>query len=351
VRKADHGTEPVAAVPTIAIDAMGGDFAPGEIVAGAIQALEKAHGGVRLTLVGRDEEIRRALEPFGAKARDGLTIVHAEETVSMSDGVSVLRRKRDSSLAVAIELQRRHEADATVSAGNTGAGMALSLLTLGRIPGVSRPAIACPLPTSTGACTLLDVGANSACKPENLYEFAVMGSIHHASAYGVERPRIGLLSIGEESSKGDSLVQEAHALLAGSSLNFIGNVEGRDIFPGNVDVVVCDGFTGNVILKFAESMPRFFGGVLRQEINASIINKIGAFLMRGAFDRMKRRLDWQEFGGAPLLGIDGITIICHGRSQAKAISSAVRVAANAVRNGMNSHIKAELEKVQVHATM
>jgi len=337
----------MATVPTIAIDAMGGDYAPDEIIAGAVQALEHAPGQVKLALVGQEDAIRRSLERFGPQ--DGLRIVHAPDTVGMAESVATLRKKRDSSLAVAIRMQKEREADAMVSAGNTGAAMALSLLVLGRIPGVGRPAIACPMPTANGVCTLIDVGANSTCKPEHLYQFAVMGSLYHSYAHNVARPRVGLLSIGEEASKGDPLVQETHALLAASSLNFIGNVEGRDILPGVAEVVVCDGFTGNVVLKFAESAVQFIGGMLREATKSSPAGKLGGLLIRRSFARVKARLDWEEYGGAPLLGIDGIAIICHGRSKAKAITNAIRVAATAVRGQLNTHIKAELEKVHVDA--
>lgn len=333
-------------VPVIAVDAMGGDYAPREIVAGTVDALRTEHGNIRAVLVGREDEIHSALDAIG-DIPSGLTVVHAPSTVSMDESVALSRRKRDSSLAVALDLQARGEANATISAGNTGAAMALSLLIFGRIPGVSRPAIATTLPTSRGKTTLLDAGANSFCKPENLYQFAVMGSLYHSRAFGVTNPRVGLLSIGEESTKGDSLVQDTYPLLAESSLNFIGNVEGRDIFPGNVDVVVCDGFTGNVLLKFAESMPRFFTSAFREEVKSSWINKIGAFLARKAFRRLKERLDWQEFGGAPLLGIDGITIICHGRSERRAIENAIRVAARTVRSDLTHQIKIELERTYV----
>ncbi len=340
--------EVISTVPVIAIDAMGGDYAPTEVVAGTVDALRSERGNIQAILVGREDEIRSALDAFGT-IPSGLSIVHAPSTVAMDESVALSRRKRDSSLAVALNLQARGEANATVSAGNTGAAMALSLLTFGRIPGVSRPAIATTLPTSKGKTTILDAGANSVCKPENLYQFAVMGSLYHSHAFGVTNPRVGLLSIGEEATKGDSLVQATYPLLAESSLNFIGNVEGRDIFPGNVDVVVCDGFTGNVLLKFAESMPRFFASTFYEEVKSSWMSKIGAFLARNAFRRLKERLDWQEFGGAPLLGIDGVTIICHGRSERRAIESAIRVAARAVRSDLTREIKTQLEKTYVEA--
>lgn len=339
----------MATVPVIAVDAMGGDYAPDEIVAGAVQALAEAPGQTRIVLVGQELLIRQALERHGSA--DGLGIRHASETVDMAESVASLRRKKDSSLAVAIRMQKDGEVDALVSAGNTGAAMALSLLTLGRIPGVSRPAIACPMPTATGVCTLLDVGANSSCKPEHLVQFAIMGSLYHRYAYNAARPRVGLLSIGEEASKGDTLVQETHAMLAASSLNFIGNVEGRDILPGTADVVVCDGFTGNVVLKFAESAAQVIGAMIREAVTSSAVSKFGGLLIRRQLARVKQRLDWEEYGGAPLLGIDGITIICHGRSSAKAIKNAIHAAATAARGQLNEHIKAELERMNVDAAV
>ena len=334
----------MSTVPMIAVDAMGGDYAPDEIVLGAIEALETAEHELALTLVGGEDRIRSILEANGGD-RPGISVTNATEIVEMSEHVTTARRKKDSSLAVALDLQKRGEADAMVSAGNTGAAMGLSLLSYGRIPGVHRPAIATTIPSARGMTTLLDAGANSECKAENLLQFGIMGSLYHEHAFGVDRPTVGLLSIGEEASKGHAVTQEAHAMLAESDLNFVGNVEGRDILPGTADVVVCDGFTGNVLLKFAESMSRFFGGALREEINASLLTKIGGLLIRPAFGRVRRRLDWQEFGGAPLLGIDGTTIICHGRSEARAIRSAIRVATRAVEHKLNAHIKERLGKV------
>jgi glycerol-3-phosphate acyltransferase PlsX len=339
----------MGSVPTIAIDAMGGDHAPGEIVSGAVEASRQGKGQFRVILVGQEDVVRASLEQFDA--RDEIEIRHAPSTVTMADSVSALRRKMDSSLAVAIKMQKTGEADAVVSAGNTGAAMALSLLILGRIPGVSRPAIACPLPSKKGVCTLLDVGANSSCEPENLYQFAVMGSLYHSFAHGIKNPSVGLLSIGEESSKGDELVQKTHVLLAASSLNFFGNVEGSDILPGAADVVVCDGFTGNVVLKFAESAVQFISGVLKDAIKSTPISMLGGLLIQRQFNRQKTRLNYEEYGGAPLLGIDGVTIICHGRSSGRAILNATRVAAAAVRQQLTEHIKAQLlEKATTDAT-
>jgi phosphate acyltransferase len=337
----DHATESETPVPTVAVDAMGGDFAPDEIVAGAVQGIKRAKGQVKVVLVGREDLIVPVLDSLGCCGQ--LDVIHAVETVEMDDSFSAVRRKKDSSLATAVALQRDGRADALVSAGNTGAAMGLSLMTLGRIEGVDRPAIACPLPTAGGPTTFLDVGANSRCKAEHLYQFAVMGSHYHADAYEVERPTVGLLSIGEEQSKGDEIVKEAHALMADSNLNFIGNVEGRDVLPHKADVVVTDGFTGNVMLKFAESIPGFIGGALRAQVKMSPIRMLGSLLMRGAFNGFKRTLDHQEYGGAPLLGINGVTIICHGRSQAKAIDNAIHLAARAARKNLRGRIRHELE--------
>lgn len=334
-------------VCTIAVDAMGGDYAPDEIVSGAVQAARQGKGDIKVILVGVEETVRASLKRFGEV--ENVEVRHAPTTVGMGESVSGLRRKMDSSLALAIKLQKTGEADAAVSAGNTGAAMALSLLILGRIPGVSRPAIASPMPTRKGVCTLLDVGANASCDPENLYQFAVMGSLYHGFVYGIPNPSVGLLSIGEEASKGDDLVHTTHALLAASSLNFVGNVEGRDILMGTSDVVVCDGFTGNVVLKFAESAVQFITGVLKDAIKSTPLSMLGGLLIRRQFNKRKTRLNYEEYGGAPLLGIDGITIICHGRSSARAILNATKAAATAARQKLNENIKDRLGKVDADA--
>jgi phosphate acyltransferase len=329
--------------PIIAIDAMGGDHAPDEIVAGAVLARMMTRERVRLVLVGREAPVRESLRQYDAP--DDIEVVNASEIVSMHDSVSSLRRKKDSSLAVAIRMQKEGKAHAMVSAGNTGAAMALSLIQLGRIPGVGRPAIAVPMPTATGkACTLIDGGANSACKAEHLYQFGVMGSLYHQHAYGVERPTVGLLSIGEEASKGNPTTQEANKLLTASSLNFVGNVEGRDIMSGEFDVIACDGFTGNVVIKFAESSITLLKNIIGDAMKSSPMSMLGGFLLRGALKKQLRKFDYQEFGGAPLLGMNGTSIICHGRSRAKAIANAVLVAEKEVRAQLNVRIRAELER-------
>ncbi len=252
---------------------------------------------------------------------------------------TALRRKRESSIAVGLDMQSRGEADAFVSAGNTGAVMAAALTTLGRIEGISRPAIVTLWPTQDLPCVVLDVGANADCKPQHLFQFALMGQTYARDVLGREWPRVGLLSIGEEPSKGNELTIRTHALLAGSDrLNFVGNVEGRDVLRGAVDVVVCDGFTGNVLLKFGESLVDFLTGAVRREARASLRARLGALLMRSAFASMRRRLDYAEQGGAPLLGVDGIVIICHGSSSGKAIHNAIRAADRSVERDLRRRI-------------
>ncbi len=335
-------------IPTIAVDAMGGDHAPEEIVAGAVQVHRIMDGRARIVLVGQHDAVAESLERVGSGVQ--LDIVHAEQIVTMHDTVASLRRKKDSSLAVAIRMQKEGTADAMISAGNTGAAMATSLLQLGRIRGVERPAIAVPMPTMRNSvCTLIDGGANSSCKAGQLYQFAVMGSLYHEQVHEKPRPTVGLLSIGEEASKGDTTVQEANKLLASSSLNFVGNIEGKDILPGEVDVVVSDGFTGNVLLKFAESSVGFIKSMMREAARQSPVTMLSALLMKGALRKAMARFDYEEYGGAPLLGIGGITIICHGRSSAKAIRNAALAAEKEIKGQLNRHIKAELQRTSANA--
>ena len=310
----------------IAVDAMGGDLGPGVVVQGAVQALAALGAGVELFLVGD----RARIEP-GLTMRQAVHVVHAGDVITMEESpASAVRRKPDSSVGVAIRMLRAREVDAVVSPGNTGAVVSAALLGLGRLRNVQRPAIATLFPTAGPDCVLLDVGATAECKPSHLLQFAAMGSVFARIRLGREHPRVGLLNIGEEASKGNDLAAAAHALLRDSRLDFVGNVEGRDLLHGKADVVVCDGFTGNVVLKFAESILGFTGGLLRQEIATSMRQRLGGWLMRPAFRAMKKRLDYQEFGGAPLLGVDGIVLIAHGKSSARAIESAVRAAATLI---------------------
>ncbi len=333
------GTSAAGSVPTIGVDAMGGDFGPSVIVPGVVMALREFPGRFRIVLLGDLDEVRHELAR--ARAQDlPVELVHAPERVEMEDPpATVLRRKPHSSLAIATQMQKEKRIDAFFSAGSTGAVVAVSLLGLGRLERVSRPAIASIFPNRGKGCVVLDVGATSDCKPTHLVQFAEMGSCYAHDVLGLSSPRVGLLSIGEEPGKGDELRQEAHRLLAGTTnLNFIGNVEGRDILKGEVDVVVTDGFTGNVVLKLAESVVGHIAQSARREIGRSWQSKLGALLMRPAFGRLKKQFDYAEYGGAPLLGVDGVIFIGHGRSSARAIRSAIRSTSTFVEQRVNAHI-------------
>jgi len=325
----------------IAVDAMGGDHGPAVVVEGAVAAVREF--GVSAILVGDraavDVEIRR----LGAESL-GLEIRHASEVVGMAESPSLaLRRKRDSSLRVAAELVRDGKAAAFISAGNTGAALAISMFVIGVLRGIDRPAIAAVLPSLRGFSVLIDAGANVAPKPWHLFQFAIMGHVYARDILGLERPRVGLLSVGEEEGKGNDLTRESYDLLKESRLNFIGNIEGRDIYNGNCDVIVTDGFTGNVALKISESLAEMVGAMIKEELTRDLRSKVGAKLAVPAFARFRKRVDYTEMGGAPLLGIDGAAIICHGASPVKAIKNAVRVAAEWAKAGLNEHIKAALE--------
>ncbi len=325
----------------IAVDAMGGDHGPAVVVEGAVTAVREL--GTSVVLVGDKAVIEHELTRLRAETL-GVEIRHASQVVTMAETPShALRRKRDSSLRVAAELVREGDAAAFVSAGNTGAAMAISMFVIGVLPGVDRPAIAAVLPSLRGYTVLLDVGANVGPKPWHLLQFAIMGNAFSRDIIGVDAPRVGLLSIGEEEGKGNDLTREAYEQLKTSSLNFVGNVEGRDIYNGSCDVIVTDGFTGNVALKISESLAEMLGSMIKEELTRDVRSKLGAALAMPAFARFKKRVDYTEMGGAPLLGIDGGAIICHGSSPAKAIKNAVRVAAEWARAGLNEHIKAALD--------
>lgn len=334
----------------IAVDAMGGDYAPGVLVEGAVYALSEFGEDVDILLVGDEQVLQREMERCAGVSLDAvsdrISIVHASEVVGMSESpAAALQKKPDSSIGVCVRLQKGGRADALISAGNTGAAVVSSQLALGRLNGVSRPAIANPFPSEQGRCLLLDVGANSSCKPFWLLQFAVMGSSYVNHIFGIRYPKVGLLNVGEESSKGHDLMVEAHALLSASDLNFIGNVEGRDILKGVADVVVCDGFVGNIILKFAESIEGFLRTGLRKRIMMNWLQRLGAFLLAPALREFKKEMDYEEYGGAPLLGVDGVTIICHGRSSPKAIKNAIGVAQRMVQGRVNDHIKEQLQRI------
>jgi glycerol-3-phosphate acyltransferase PlsX len=325
----------------IAVDAMGGDHGPAVVVEGAVVAQQEF--GVSVILVGDQAVIEQGLDRLGGR-RASVEIRHASQVVGMAESPSqALRRKRDSSLRVAAELVRDGHASAFVSAGNTGAAMAIAMFTIGVLRGVDRPAIAAVLPNLKRYMVLLDAGANVNPKPWHLFQFAVMGHVYARDMLGIERPRVGLLSVGEEEGKGNDLTREAYDELRESSLNFIGNVEGRDIYNGSCDVVVTDGFTGNVSLKISESLADMLGAMIKEELGRDLRSRVGAALALPAFLRVRKRVDYTELGGAPLLGIDGAAVISHGSSPPKAIKNAVRVAAEWAKAGLNEHIKAALE--------
>lgn len=326
---------------TIALDAMGGDHAPRTEVEGAVAAAREL--GVKVALVGQPDALKREL---ARHAHRGLSIeiVPASEVIAMDESpTQVVRKKRDSSVHVAARLVKSGEADGLVSAGNTGAVMAISYFMLGTLPSVDRPALAAPFPTSRGTVSvILDVGANVDSKAAHLEQFAVMGEIYYRAIFGTRRPKVALLSIGEEEVKGNELTKEAFARLKQMHLNFAGNVEGREVFAGNVDVIVCDGFIGNVALKISEGLVEHMIKMLKLGLGSTWTTQVGALLARGAFKDLKKKLDYSEYGGAPLLGVKGITIIGHGRSNAKAIKNAIRVAAELSRARINEKIEQEL---------
>jgi len=322
---------------------MGSDQAPRAEVEGAIQAARE--WGIRVLLVGREEVVRRELANHPHSGLP-LEIVHASEVISMDEkAAKSFRQKRDSSIRVGARLVRDGRAQGLVSAGNTGAVMATVKIVLGALPGVDRPALAGVFPTSKGtAAIMVDVGANVDCRPHNLEQFAIMGEIYSRAIFGIARPRVGLLSIGEEETKGNELTREAYPLLQRLALDFAGNVEGRHVFDGTLDVIVCDGFIGNVALKISEGLVETIKHSLRQALSSTTAAKVGYVLSRRAYADFRKRFDYSEYGGAPLLGIKGVCIVCHGRSSAKAIKNAVRVAAEVHRREINQLIEADLAR-------
>ena len=328
----------------IALDAMGGDKAPREIIYGAVKAVKEASGRFGVILVGDQVLIEKHLSSIG-ESFDHIEIAHAPEVIKMSESpATALRRKKSSSISVATGLVRDGLAQGFLSAGNTGAAVASSLFSYGRIPGISRPAITIRFPTKTGGTIFLDGGANSDCTPKHLHQFALMGSIYAEIILKRKNPKVGLLSIGEESSKGNELTREAHKLLEKSGVNFIGNVEGKELFGGQADVVITDGFTGNILLKSSEAVAKLFVDVLREELMSSLLTKVGAALARPAFNSIKKMMDPGEVGAAPLLGVDGLVFIGHGRSDAYALVNAIRVARQAVEADLLGAIKNAIEE-------
>ena len=324
----------------VAVDAMGGDFAPVVEVEGAVSAAREF--GIPVTLVGDTERLRQELAKYDITGLD-ILLQHASEVVEMHDSASdAVRKKKDSSIRVAFELVKQGAAEAVVSAGNSGATMAAGMFVLKRLPGIERPAIAQIFPTLKGTTLVLDVGGNVDCKPLHLVQFAIMGEVYARYAMGAEKPTIGLLSNGEEESKGNELTRETNALLKDISLDYAGYVEGRDIFNGTVDVIVCDGFVGNVVLKLSEGLAEAVGKMLKDEIKQSFLSKIGYLLSRKAFNNFKKKVDYAEYGGAPLLGIDGVGMICHGGSNVKAIKNAIRFAYEYAQKGINQRMAEKL---------
>jgi glycerol-3-phosphate acyltransferase PlsX len=329
----------------IVIDAMGGDAAPEVPIAGALAALEELED-VEIVLTGDERDLAERLR-HKRYPRERLLFEHAPERIAMEDAPTAgLRRKRDDSISVGLRLLKEGQVQAFFSAGNTGAIMAQSLMILGRIPGVSRPALATIFPTKRELCILMDVGANVDCKPSHFVQFAMMGTVYAHDMFRAERPRVGLLNNGTEAIKGNEQAREAYTELAKAPIHFIGNVEGKDILNGVADVVVTDGFIGNIVLKFSESVLDFINVVMKAELRRSVLARAGALLLKPALARMRRRMDYAEYGGAPLLGVNGTSVIGHGRSSAKAVKNAIRAAKISVERDVNGHILREFAKLE-----
>ena len=327
----------------IALDAMGGDHAPHDVVHGGIEAARHAKGRFEVVLVGEKVAIQNEVNRHFRTHDLPISIVHASEAIAMDEQPSLALKKKDSSIAVAMRLHRDREVNAVVSAGNTGAVMANALFTLKRVPGVRRPAIGSILPTEHGPALLLDAGANVDSRPQDLLEFGVMGSICYSHLFGEPHPKVGLLSVGHEESKGNEVILRAHALFKESPIRFIGNVEGGDILRGQAHVVVCDGYTGNIILKFAESLHGLFKTNLRRLVRKYLFSQVGAVMMKPTFEGIRKIFDYQEYGGAPLLGVRGIAIVAHGRSSPRAIKNAILAAHKMVVEDVNRHIQQKVE--------
>jgi len=329
---------------TIAVDAMGGDKAPVPEVEGAIRAAKDL--GHRVILVGNREAVRHALDKHSSARDLPIEVLHADDHITMDDhAAKAARNKKGSSMHLCARLVADGKADGFLSAGNTGACMAIAKMVMGKVPGVDRPALSGVFPTHKGTpVVLLDVGANVDCEPQMLAQFGLMGEIYSRLVLKVKHPRVGLLSIGEEEHKGNTLTRDATPMLKELGLNFIGNVEGRDLFSGIADVIVCDGFVGNVALKVSEGLVDMIRSMLRESLEATLSRKIGYVLSKSAYTDFKKRVDYSEIGGAPLLGVKGVCIICHGRSNANAIRNAIRIAADFASSNMNQRIEEELRR-------
>ena len=325
----------------IAVDAMGGDHAPDAIVDGAVAAAR--HLEAEMLLVGAADRVAAALVPHGPAGRLHLRVVDAPEVVEMTEApAAALRRKPRASIRVAAECVERGEAVALVSAGHTGASVMAAYSAFGMLAGVDRPALAVTIPTRRDPAVLLDAGASVECRPQHLLQFAIMGGVYAKAALGIARPRIGLLSIGEEANKGNELTKEAHRLLKRSQVNFVGNVEGREIYSGVADVIVCDGFTGNVVLKTSEGLVETVEALLGDELQGTFSSQVGYLLSRRAFRRFRRRVDYSEYGGALLLGVAGLAVVCHGRSSAKAIRNGIAIASRFAASRLIERVEREI---------
>lgn len=324
---------------------MGADLGPLPLVAGAVSYLKlPGNQDDSIVLVGDEAVLKEHLASLGVNGNMPITVAHAPEIVDMSSFATDALRKKNSSIAVAVKMHKDGVVDAVVSAGNTGAVMATAMFTLGRIPGVTRPAIAAMFPNKHETATLIvDVGANVDVKPDNLYQFAQMGASYAEDILKIRSPKIGLLSIGEEPTKGNDLILSSHNLMKSGAFNFIGNVEGRDILDGKCDVVVCDGFIGNILLKFAESVKVFLEWRIKRQVSSNYFSRAGAILMGPFLRRMRRSFDYSETGGAPLLGLNGNVVIGHGKSSEKAIMNAIRAAAEMISTNVTAHIQKKIE--------
>ncbi len=320
---------------------MGGDYAPHNVVAGAVEALRESRGRFEVILVGRESAIREELQRADLGGASP-SVVAADEVIGMHDAAAAVRQKPRSSITVGVTLHRDKKADAFVSAGHSGAVMFAATLILGRLEGISRPTIGAFFPSEGGACLLLDAGVNVDCRPKHLYEFALMGSIYAEHVLGIERPSVGLLNIGEEDSKGNEVARETHLLLRKSRLNFAGNVEGRDILAGKARVVVCDGFIGNILLKFGESVPGFFKSRMQMITRKSFAARLAAGIARSTMRQALKTMDYEEYGGVPVLGINGVAIIGHGKSTPKAIKQMIFKAEEMISRNINDHIRQAL---------
>lgn len=325
----------------IALDAMGGDHAPVETVKGAIDAL--AHIESTIVLIGDADAIKAELNKYDYdKAR--VEVVHASEVITGEDKpVKAIKSKKDSSMVIGLEALRKQEYDAFLSAGNTGALLAGGLLKVGRIKGIDRPALCSVYPTRGGMSILADAGANAECKPRNLLEFGIMGSLYAQNVLGIDNPRVALANIGHEEGKGNSLVIEAYGMLKDANMNFIGNVEARDIPAGATDVIVCDGFTGNIILKLSEGVAKSFSSMIKEIFTKSVLTKMAALIVKTGLGDMKKSMDYTEYGGAPLLGVKGLVVKAHGSSNAKAFMNAIRYAEKTAASGVVEKIAAEVQ--------